>query len=449
MTKASSGLFPDLAIFEMRSDGERNQSLPFDDTPATKGATMSKRVLLTLTLAVSLLGLLAVPTAATDTDPERFGTSEGADDLRGRWDVDTKLGPFQFFVNDLAPKAEAVDTFLAAGCMATVGGGTAPLALQAIDKPDGTYEVIVLSSVVPAPDPEVPPELTAPFIIRFNGVVESFGSGVSDDVVAGSWTTEGEEGSWTGIHHDRRRTRCPDTQPDGLFFEADVYGVVTSSDEATLFGGGASIVSAGMRVFTPDGRIIDGEPFTDLFFPSVDFVSEFGFIAEDAGLPIAGEPYELVLLDPLGEPILGTETSDVWFECTHGAPTDLTAVQNGSAGDVDISWHPVPTAPGLDPANEVGFYQIEMGDDEGGVYGANLIPTPYHTIPWAPFDPGAEGPPFNFGSSMSDLADGTYNIDVIAFSESAPANPGHGLECQVRDENESLTMTKTSDDLTF
>lgn len=404
---------------------------------------MSKRVLLTLALAVSLVGMLAVPTAAKDTTPER-----GVDDLRGRWDVETEVGSFQFFVNDLGPKAEAVDTYVAAGCMTTVGGGTAPLALQAVDNLNGTYEVIVLSSVVPPPDPGVPPEQTAPFVIRFDGVVEVFGSGVSDDVAAGSWTTEGEEGSWTGIHHDRRRTRCPETQPDGLFFEADVLAVVAGSSE-TLFGGGGNIVAAEMRVITPDGREIRVAPFTDLFSPSVDFVSEFRFGGGEDGFPIVGEPYELVLLNARGEPILGTETTDVWFGCTHEAPTGLNANQTAPAGDVIISWDAVADAPGFDPANEVGFYQIEMYGPDDQVYGANLIPNPYHTIPWDPFVPGEEGPPFNFGSSMSELADGEYNVDVIAFSESAPENPGHGLECQVRDERESLLMTKSGADLTF
>ena len=82
-------------------------------------------------------------------------------------------------------------------------------------------------------------------------------------------------------------------------------------------------------------------------------------------------------------------------------------------------------------------------------YGANNLLTTSHVIPWDPFDPGSELNPFDFGSSISELPDGNYNIDLVAFSESDPLNPGLGLECQVRDSSESLTMTKSGGVLIF
>jgi hypothetical protein len=182
----------------------------------------------------------------------------------------------------------------------------------------------------------------------------------------------------------------------------------------------------------------------------VDFINEFRFLEVYPDLPVVGETYTFTLLDVFGNPIPGTTQTDVWYACTMDAPRNVSASM-----DVDglhVTWDAVAPAPGFDPSNLIGFYQIELYPDGGGGfgYGSNLIQSPAHVIPLASFGGGAPGNPDgnDFGASLSELDDGFYSIDVISFSD-AFGSGSVGLECQIRANAEQIHFEKSGDTITL
>ena len=171
------------------------------------------------------------------------------------------------------------------------------------------------------------------FVIKLTGLVQTFGAPVTDDAAAGGWQTAEEEGNWSAIHHDRRQVKCPVVDiGDGLFFRGDVYGIVgiapvgEDGAQGTILESHTNIVSSAVRVDLPGGGTLDIPFFTDLFSPSVDFLTEFRFLEDLPGLPVFGGSYTFTLLDPIGNPISGAVAVDVWQSCDVGAPRNVNAL---------------------------------------------------------------------------------------------------------------------------
>jgi hypothetical protein len=384
--------------------------------------------------------------------------SNGVDDLRGQWIFNWTLEsgetplPLHLFVNDIQ-SSQIPNTYLAAGCMLSpYSGGMMPLALTAVyDSEANTYDLSIYSTFVPS-------EGFGPaYLMRFDGFFEVNGSGVTDDLAYGEFQSGIGPGTWEGIHHDRRYTKCPPVDPGDQRLDMDVYAHKNLAAEAgqdvnTVFEGrGIQIVSSAMQVTAPDDQVYIAQFYTDIFSPGVDFVNEFRFVYDGEGAPITGL-YHFVLLDVFGNPIAGTETQDTWTLCRDKAPTALTAVQNSNL-DVELSWTGVRTIPGEFEPGMSGFYQIAVHptNGPGAEFGSNGIISTNHLIPWNTFNPGDPGSPdgFDVGSNLEQFGDGDYVMRMMAFYQPDPNWGGFGLECDVTDNSQNLLMTKLGDMLTF
>jgi formylglycine-generating enzyme required for sulfatase activity len=125
--------------------------------------------------------------------------------------------------------------------------------------------------------------------------------------------------------------------------------------------------------------------------------------------------------------------------------------------NVDVSWVPVPDASGFDPdgsqgGDPLGYYQLgawQPCEDCTG-YGAHGIETPSHLIPWdrhEQWDEGGTPDGYDHGFPLGELEDGTYQLQVEAYSAPAPGSGGSGHECGVWDEAENLFFHKTADSI--
>ena len=129
-----------------------------------------------------------------------------------------------------------------------------------------------------------------------------------------------------------------------------------SSTPSTIFEGFTNIASSGMFVERPDGSTLIVPPFTDIFTPTIDFVTEFRYVIEEESAPIPGEAYTFTLLDPLGNPIEGTTTTDVFYACLANAPSNASA--NVVSSGLDLDWDDVAVTSSFNPPNGLGFYQV-------------------------------------------------------------------------------------------
>jgi hypothetical protein len=392
--------------------------------------------------SVFLLGTLSFQTASAN---------RGVDDLRGRWDIvvhepNSESRNFFVYVND----SQAIQNgSLATGCMESPESGVlAPLSMQS-QRVEGGYNVKFASTVVP--------QVGNPFIIQFTGSVEVFGRGLRDDRAEGTviWGTSGV-GNWEGTHHNRQETECPPVETPPFQFRADVWALHDLHPNQALyrsiFSGYTDIVSSGLLVQKPDGTAIVVPPFTDIFSPNVDFITSFRYLTVKPGEPVSGEPYTLTLLDALGNPIPGTTKTDVWTGCFITPPRNLRAFQQQNL-DINLAWDSVPSAPGFDPANGTGFYQIFLQPQSSwsNSYGAYGIRSTYHIIPWNDFLPPARGVPdgFDVGEGLNRLFDGAYRTFVKSFSEPPPNSLGVGHECAIVDFSEALYFDKAGDSIIF
>lgn len=414
-----------------------------------------------LLISVILVLAITLPSAAVQANG-KGPNGKGVDDLRGRWDLewvfnenpDEPPPPLILYIKDIEPSPDDSQVYFANGCMETTDSGVSmPLSLMAKhNAEDNSYDLRIISTVFP------PPEFDQPFVIRFDGLFDVYGKGVSDDVAGGDFITERGGGVWAAEHHDRRRVKCPSVADFGIEFHGDVYvhqdRAYTPPRETMLLEGYTLIVSSAMRVETPDGGILTIPNYTDIFSPDVDFISFFRYLENIETSPTAGEPYAFVLLDALGQPIPGTEAADIWRGCQQGPTLNVTPSDEFEPS-INLSWDPVAPAPGFDPYGDpqVGFHQISINPLEGGVseYGSAGIGSTSHIVPWEPFEPGSAGTPdgSDFGVSLSELEDGLFQVTLEGYGESPPDSGGIGLECSVFDSREFLLMTKSGSEIEF
>ena len=309
-------------------------------------------------ITLILIFFMLVPASAVSA------ADNGVNDLRGRWDVEwffsdagESFPPLILYVNDIRATS-LPSNYLASGCMRSPDTNVLmPLSLRAVfNNENNSYDLTVFSTIVPSG------EFGEPFLIRFNGTVSVNGNGVKDDEVSGNLMSEFSTGEWSGLHHDRRRTKCPSVLDSGLSFQGDVYAHTDLSSinpsSRALIEGYTVIVSSGMRVEASDGSSFVVQEYTDIFSPDIDFVGRFRYLENFDGLPDSGEIYHFTLLDIFGDPIPGTESSDVWYGCNQGAPLNLTA-DPSPYNPILLSWDPVEYTPGeFEPSSEIGFYQM-------------------------------------------------------------------------------------------
>ena len=395
--------------------------------------------------------------------PYGVAADNGVDDLRGRWDVDWTFAdsgdqppPLLLFINEMRATTLSATTYYAGGCMRSPDtDALMPLSVRAyFDAQSNSYDVVVYSTVVPLP------EYGEPYVIRLTGNVQVNGEAVQDDAAAGTFSVDFGSGEWTADHHDRRQTKCPSIADSGLGFRGDLYAhrdlAFATPRTWSLFEGHTVIVSSGMLVEAPDGSSFVVQEYTDIFSPDVDFVGRFRYLLQTPGFPIQGGTYRFSLVDIFGDPIPGTESTDVWYACDQDAPRNLGAAY--AVGDhVDLSWDAVPVVAGeFDPGNDpqIGYYQIGIWPFNGegaGDYGSAGIASTWHAVPWNPFDPGTPGTPDggDFGVGLSELSDGLYGVGLFAFSQPDPTTAGFDHECMTFDSTEFLTMAKQGSDLSF
>lgn len=389
----------------------------------------------------------------------------GVDDLRGRWDIDVTfldpdgnpvetLPPLILYVNEMRASLYIENTFYAGGCMRSPGSDVfMPLSIRAVyDGTDNAYDATIYSTYVPDQ------EGGEPYVIRLTGRIFIHGEGVSDDTVGGAVATEFATGEWSGIHHDRRKTKCPSVSGASFGVQGDVYAHQDlghpTLQTVTLYEMHTVIVSSGLLVEAPDGSTTVVQEYTDIFSPDVDFIGRFRYLSVFDGAPNVGGTYSFVLLDVFGDPIPGTESTDTWTGCNQTAPMNLST-SYGAETDVLLEWDAVPDVTGeFEPGNDpqIGFYQIGISAynwEGSSSFGSNLIKSPSHVIPWNHFEPGTPGTPDgdNYGIALSEFEDGAYTIDVSAFSEANPQYGGRGLECAAYDSTDRLVMTKDGADI--
>lgn len=398
------------------------------------------KIVLAFTVVLAMLGSSSAAIAAPPN---------GVDHLRGRWDgvVEGLFDGNQTFIlmlDEFHPDPNDSSATLYNGCMAVgTGAAYAPVSARFVSVGGGNYDMTLFGTA-------------GGVVIKLVGTASTNDATVTDDPASGAWQTAEQTGTWSAYHHDRREPKCPAVQlGDGLYFFSSVNGVVNinpdeSRFEQNILDGSANIVSSGMQVVLPDGSTVVVPFYTDLFSPSVDFISEFRFLEGYSDLPVVGRTYTFTLLDVFGDPIPGTTQTDVWYACTMDAPRNVSAFMDMSG--MQVTWDAVAPAAGFDPTNQLGFYQIELYPDAGGgfVYGSNGILSATHTIPLATFNGNAPGSPdgYDLGASLSELPDRSYSFDVISFSEGF--NPGSvGLECQIRHSSERQRFTKEGDAITI
>jgi hypothetical protein len=404
-----------------------------------------------LVLIISLL----IPTSLVSA------ADNGVDDLRGRWDLELifnqdgfHLSPIAYITN-VRLSTEVPGRYFASGCVRSPDTDAfMPLSMRADYSIDtNSYEIFLLSTIVP-------PEPYGPYVFRLIGEIGIGESGLKDDAASGTLKTSFDQGSWTATHHDRRETKCPAVNGTDFGVQGDVYAAEDLTNGRSTyysqFGADTIIVSSGMLVEVPDGTSFIMPQYTDVYSPDVDFIGRFRYSINFPGAPISGEPYKFVLLDALGEPIPGTESTDIWYDCAQDAPQNLI-VENAFPGEVNLTWQAVADVPGqfepgADP--QIGFYQIDIstiGDMESyQIYGSNWISSLRHVIPSAGLVPGQTGTPdgFDFGVPLQDFPDGRFRLDLGAYSFS-PVSEGYGLECQVYDPSARLIITKLGNDFQF
>ncbi|MGD8758951.1 MAG: carboxypeptidase-like regulatory domain-containing protein [Anaerolineales bacterium] len=410
-----------------------------------------------LSTSAAALVLLAVMIPACSAR-----TESDTDTLRGRWDLeisyhdrDDASRSLTLYINDIEQDAGDPYTYIAGGCMSSADSDAImPLSMSAYHDFDlNTYEVVIYSTVVPREED--------PYVIRFNGNVEVLGRAISDDIAGGQFKTErsGEDwaGTWNGSHHDTGLTECPSLQDFGILFQGDVYAhqdlAYAPPLYSTLLQGFTSIVSSGMWVEAPDGSTYEVPFYSDIFNPDVDFVSRFEYHMSLDGLPpIEGQNYVFSLLDVFGNPIPGTESMDIWTQCYDVAPRNLQATYELEQR-ITLSWDSVGTyAREFEPELGFGFYQIHISSPMGAATecGATGLFSAWHEIPWV-FAPGDEGTPdgADYGTSLSGLDDGLYEISVQAFFDADPDSGGYGRVCGTGDSTHNLLVEKSGTMFSF
>lgn len=381
--------------------------------------------------------------------PVQAAAPYGVDHLRGRWDgvingFDGSDQPFVLMLDKYGADPSNANAFLYNGCMKVGSGSYAPVSARAVALAYDQFDLTLFGTAYGQ-------------VIKMIGMAFTNAARVTDDPADGVWQTAWQAGDWSAFHHDRREPNCPGVNlGDGLIFQGDSYAAIGLDSDGnmypgTLLEGFTNIVSSGMRVTMPDGTSVDAPFFTDLFSPTVNFIDSFRFLTNLPDLPVSNGTYTFALLDVFGQPIAGATTADIWHACMQDAPRNVTASVDASG--ITASWDQVPTVPGFDPngITPLGFYQIELNPITGdGSFGAGGIRNTSHLIPFMPFGGFAPGFPDgeNFGKALSELGDGEYVFDTIAFSVAVHPG-GFGLECQIRSWDEQVYFEKSGDTITL
>lgn len=297
-----------------------------------------------------------------------------------------------------------------------------PMMARYEDIGDGEFDVTIYGTAVVD-------ETT--FVIKLEGIIKTFGSGVTDDVANGDWETEFGDGTWSCAHLDRRRVKIPEP-PSGFYFGVDVYS--HRSDDAagthleTLLEVRTNVVAANVRVDIPGNGSVILDPYTDIFSPDVDFVTRFRFLSEVSGRPVVGNPHIFTALDIAGQPIEGVTSSDTYIGQYELDPPTNVVLSKLTEG-LKASWYQDEYYEGaFDLTNGIGFNQIDVCTDltRVAVYGKNGILSNEFTIPT---------------EDLATLGSGTYELRVASFSVAPEGSAGRGLECNSADSREFKTFT--------
>jgi hypothetical protein len=424
-----------------------------------------KTVSTTLTILMFIIstGIVATLAEAGYAKVNDLGASEGVDIFRGAWggtlaapgDVTYQIN--LYFTESVPIESESL-SFKASGYFSLdeLGGpkrakaSQLPMMAKIKYLSERTCELLIYANLfVPVNGGQ-----QGVIILRLDGKAQFGGHSVNDDTMEGKWSLRGPgdyvlEGPWSATHLDRRHVEMPEIVPQyPLYFSGDL--------KVHLFGPGApnpienrnpiyafdvmsNIVMDNVRVTFPDGRSVILQPYTDVFSPGVDWLTQFRFILNLEGLPTQGKPYTFAALDVAGNPITGLVTYDVWVGVNPpDPPTNVQAQTTG--GGIQVSWNPVnPVSGSFEPGVGIGWYQMEVWSIDGTeVYGANQIHTTTHLIPKerADFIQGQD-----WGLSLSEMGDGTYEFDVNVHSLAPADSAGHGIEYSSRDPTEIVVFT--------
>ena len=416
-----------------------------------------KRIMFLVIAAVMAVSLIA-PSSAVLAKPPAPSLGNGVDIFRGAWGgvlTTANMGDlhlnlyFNESVADAEPgwfKASGYSSLLLEepGKPKRAKTTLLPMMAKYTQIGDSTFEIIILATFpVPTPDPG-----SGSVIIRLEGTAEMFGSGVTDDIIEGTWRMPGETtaNSWSVNHLDRRRIKAPaidlDDPPLDLHFRVDalaqLFGPwnedIEKRNPLTTADAYGNIVMDSVRVTFPDGSVQIITQYTDLWSPEVDWITYYRFNNAYPGLPVAGGTYIFTALDIIGNPIPGVEETDVWVGVPPPPPptnTSATWVDLPTAG-IMASWDPISAIPGSFEPPDIGGYELEVygGVDWAEVYAVGTIGVTSHLVPKikADFIPNVDR-----GASLDEMADGTYRLDYQIFTVAPAGSAGKGLEYIARD----------------
>lgn len=324
-----------------------------------------------------------------------------------------------------------------------------PMMAKYTDTGDGTFGVTILATF---PTPPWAP-VVAKVIYKLTGTANMSGSGVHDDVMSGTWVVRRPDGTigrgeWSLAHLDRRNVGAPEVslKDPTLYFITDTVahlfgpaGPPESRNPRTWAQTYSNIVMDSVRVTFPDGTVKILPPYTDVYTPDVDWVTEFRFAAMYLGLPVAGGTYTFDALDVAGNPIPGVQNTDIWLGPPTVPPPDppihtLASLVAAPKPGIFVTWDAVTPVPGSFEPPTIGDYRIEVCDHSNNVlvYAATGIGSGplSHLVPRlkADFISGMDR-----GASLEEFATGrTYRLMVLARSLAPVGSAGKGAEYNVR-----------------
>jgi hypothetical protein len=243
-----------------------------------------------------------------------------------------------------------------------------------------------------------------------------------------------------------------------LYFQTDAYlgldGPATlppqERNPCVILDIMTNVIMDSVRVDLPDGKSIIIPRYTDVFSLGVDWTILFRFSTCEPGVPIAGGEYIFTGLDVAGEPIPGARGTDIWVGVEPPDPPTNVRAQVTEDG-ILISWDESPIIPGsFEPAAEpqLGFYQLWINRVETGesVYGANHISASPHLIPQ---DKANFVERKDWGLSLSEMGDGTYNLGASVLSMAPEGSLGKGFEYISSDLGQAITFTIQDGEITI
>jgi len=412
-----------------------------------------------LVIAVLMAVSLIAPSSAVLAKPPAPSNGNGVDIFRGAWggvlttetmgDLHLNLY-FNESVADAEPgwfKASGYSSLLLEkpGKPKRAKTTLLPMMAKYTQIGDTTFSIVILATF-PVPTP-APGSVSA--IFRLEGTAEMFGSGVTDDIIEGTWLFKMPDGtfvsnSWSVNHLDRRRIKAPtldlDDPPLDLYFRVDAFAQlfgpwnidVLERNPGTTVDAYSNIVMDSVRVTFPDGSVQIMTQYSDLFSPEVDWVTYYRFNNIYPGLPVAGGTYVFTALDIIGNPIPGVEATDVWVGVPPPPPptnTMATWVESPTAG-IMASWDPISAIPGSFEPPYIGCYELEVYDANWTEIYAASTGVSSHLVPNSTADFITN---VDRGASLEEMANGTYRLNYQIFTVAPAGSAGKGMEYIARD----------------